>query len=688
MPGGDHGRRPFFAWRDAALLLFAALCGLLAVRAGVGSSRSLLLDFGPNDPGYVQGFRPEWERDGLTRFRWTGTLSTIALPFRLAGDGIVMRLRMRRHFIEPARVTLKVEGRTVSSFDIQADPRVPYRIVETVLPALEGRHPFVLSIESASANPRPLGVALDWMELDRSSVSAGGARFAPPLSMMLRAAAVAAVAFGALRLAGAAPLLAIVHAVLMILALAIGSARDPMAAERILREGTAVYAAVAAVAVGLCRWPRARRLLGIESPRVASALAGLVLVALAVRLLLLLHPQFFYPDVKVHGLFAWELARRGPMAFLRDFTTNQYRYSLGLQMENGHWYAFPYPPLFYALCWPAVALGRYRPEVAVAVVAAAVNSLEVFVIFGIARALRSPVALALGAAAAHPLLPIFIARLTLAYFPALVGHAVDAVVILYLVSKMTDLDRPGVVMRLAGLMGLAFLTYTQSLLNFAVLLGLFVILQVSVDRSRPVLRAMTGLALASALGLALASVFYGRYVPVFLDMRRGVPMPEEHVLLEKIEQQQRSAAAQDEEVAKDETPDDPYAGPGVNPLRGLRKAGWRLWIFYGLFAPVVVAGVILLYLRSQGGLARFIAAWALTYLVLNLASGGLPGPNLVRYNKDMEVVAPLACIALAAIGAWLWSRARPLAVVYALSYLSFGTLRAWRYLTEKFFLER
>jgi hypothetical protein len=126
----------------------------------------------------------------------------------------------------------------------------------------------------------------------------------------------------------------------------------------------------------------------------------------------------------------------------------------------------------------------------------------------------------------------------------------------------------------------------------------------------------------------------------------------------------------------------------VNPIRGLRKAGWRLWIFYGLFAPVVVAGIVLLYARSEGAIARFVGAWALTYLVLNLASGGLPGPNLVRYNKDMEIVAPLCCIALAAVGVWLWSRARPFAVAYGLSYLAFGTMRAWRYLTEKFVLER
>jgi hypothetical protein len=684
VPGGEPRRsRP--AWLEAAAAILAALVACGAVSLGTRLAHTALLDFGPNDAGYVHGFRPDWERDGLTRFRWTGISSTVTLPFRVAGEGHRLRLRLRRHFVEPARVTFKVEGRSVAAFEVQADTKVPYRIVDVPLPRLDGRHPFVLAIEAPSDNPRPLGLALDWLELTRAS---NAARFLPPPSLLARASLLGLMAFLVSRLAGAPLAISLVHSLLISLSLFLGALRDPMATERILREGTPVYVFVAILVALLMRWRRCRAALGVESPAVSGVLATLTLVALGVRLTLLLHPQFYYPDVKVHGLFAWELARHGLLAFLRDFTVNQYRYSLGLQMENGHWYAFPYPPLFYALCWPVVSLAGYRPDVAVAVVAAAINSLEALVIFGIGRALlKDAAALALAAAAAHPLLPIFIARLTLAYFPALVGHAVDAVVILYLVSRLERLDRPGVVLKLGGLMGLAFLTYTQSLLNFAVLVGLFLALELLLDRNREAMRRLAGLALASALGLALASVFYGRYVPIFIDMRRGVPMPEEQVLLDKIAQQQKSAAAQDAAPA-DAAPDDPYAGPGVDPIRGLRKAGWRLWIFYGLFAPVVVAGILLLYARSEGPWARFVAAWALTYLVLNLASGGLPGPNLVRYNKDMEVVAPLCCVALAAVGLWLWSRARPLGALYGVSYLGFGAFRAWRYLTEKFVLER
>ena len=83
-----------------------------------------------------------------------------------------------------------------------------------------------------------------------------------------------------------------------------------------------------------------------------------------------------------------------------------------------------------------------------------------------------------------------------------------------------------------------------------------------------------------------------------------------------------------------------------------------------------------------------MAAWAAVYVVLNFASGSLPGPNLVRYNKDLEIVAPLFCVALAFVGEALWRRSRALAVAFACAYAIFGAARAAGYLTSKFILER
>jgi len=287
-------------------------------------------------------------------------------------------------------------------------------------------------------------------------------------------------------------------------------------------------------------------------------------------------------------------------------------------------------------------------------------------------------------------LPLFIARLSLAYFPALVGHGVDALVILYLVAHLDRLAQRRVLLALGALLASALLTYTQSLLNFAVLLSLFLGLQIAFDRTAEGRRRQLGLAAAGVLGATLSlALFYGRYVPILFDMRRGVPMAEEQVLLDKQEQQARQAALSGQELPAPEQDDDPYTGPRTDVWRGLRKAGWRLYVFYGAFAPVVVAGVLLAWRRTpRRDAARFVAAWALTYLVLNLASGGLPGPNLVRYNKDLEVVAPLCCLGLASVGAWLWLRSRAAALAYGAAFWIFGLLRARSYFLEKLFLER
>jgi hypothetical protein len=199
-------------------------------------------------------------------------------------------------------------------------------------------------------------------------------------------------------------------------------------------------------------------------------------------------------------------------------------------------------------------------------------------------------------------------------------------------------------------------------------------------------RAMAGLVLATGLGgLVALALFYGRYVPIFIDMQRGVPMAEETILLDKLAQ----APVAPDEVVVEEEPDDPYAGPEFAPIRVIRKGAWRMYIFYAWFAPVIGAGIVLLVRRQEErSTGAFVAAWAASYLVLNFASGSLPGPNLVRYNKDLEIVAPLFCVALAVFADVLWSRSRPLAVLFAAGFAVFGGLRAAAYLTTKFVLER
>jgi hypothetical protein len=670
------------------LLLLTALLasGWLSTSLALRHARPALMNLGPNDAEYVEGFREDWERDRLTRFHWTTLSAAVRLPVHAQGSGHLLRMRVRRHFLEPARITLKVEGRTAATFDIVADTRVPYRVLEIPLPTLDGRAPFRLEILASSINPRPLGVAIDWLEIKRSSVNGS---FYLNRNFSLFQALLIAAAYLLPRWAGSTRAVSAIHAGLVLGSIAVGTAWDVLAAERILRLGTAAYIGTGLLALALVSWSRARKGLDIDTDaphgrEAAGVLVVIVLCAIAFRLALLLHPQFYYPDVRVHALFAWQLARQGLVRFLEEFTANQFRYSLGLQFENGHWYAFPYPPVFYILTWPFIRLAQFRPEVAVSLLGAVVNSLEALVVFGIARRLGRHTVVALVAAGAVPLLPIFIVRLGLAYFPALVGHAVDAVLILYLLSRLSSLDRWRTRFVLTALIAAALLTYTQSLLNLAILLPLFLLFDVVGDGSAEGRRRQVGLVVAGVAGAVLAlGLFYGRYLPTFLDMQKGIAMPEERIVLEKFARQPVIA----EETVPEE-PDDPFAGPTVDPVRGLRKAGWRLYVFYAWFGPVIAAGIVLLWRGLGGPAARVVAAWALTYVLLNLASGGLPGPNLVRYNKDLEIVAPLFCVALAVVGSWVWERSRLLAAALGGTYTLFTVHRAVRALVERFVLER
>lgn len=671
---------PVRARAIAALAVVAASLLLPVLAAPL--TRPPVVNLGPNDQDYVRGFREDWERDGKTRFRWTTLASTIRLPVGLEGSGHVARLRVRRHLIEPATVTASIDGSFFGRFEIAADPNTPYRTIQLPLPDLDGGRMLSIDLHTVSTNPRPLGMAVDWIEV----VPARGSAVHLPASTRVLLLALALTTFLALLLAGAGSLASAAGGIACAVASVVGLTADVVAFERVLREGWLAYVMTAVVATAVMRWPRARRAIGGPGDGVAAVLVGLVLAALAVRLAMLLHPGFYYPDVRVHALFAWQLARRGLVDFLRDFTANQYRYSLGLQFESGHWYAFPYPPAFYLMTWPLTAWARFRPEVAVSLVGAVANSLEVITVFAIARRLRRSVLTSAAAAGCVVLLPIFIVRLSLAYFPALVGHSIDALVVWYLLTRVRDFARPRVVATFGALLAAALLTYTQAVLNFAVVIPAFLLVEWIARRSwRPVV----GIAAASVLGVVLSlALFYGRYVPIVFDMARGIPMPEEQILVEKQERERATRAAAAVEEHAERTPDDPYAGPGFDPVRGLQKAAWRMYVFYGFFGLAVVAGVGLLSAQLQGTERRFALTWATTYVILNLLSGGLPGPNLVRYNKDHEIVAPLFCVALVTLGAWLSKKSRLLAALYVAAFAWMAIAKGWTAFAQRLVFER
>lgn len=640
--------------RDALLGLALAALGALLPALALRSARSVFLDFGPNDADYIRGFRQDWERDGRTRFHWTSQAANVVLPLRVAGDGPTLRLRFRRHLIETANVKIAIEGRTAAAFEAQADPKVAYRTLELSLPALEGRHPFVLSIEAPSESPRPLGLALDWLEL----VVQPGTLLSYSNSLLFRFAAIVLAAFALPRLGGAGKLAAASHALILALLASALAALDPLAFERVAHEGMVAYLTVGALALLITLRPISV-FLGLPEGRSvwSGALVILVLTALAIRLALLLHPRFYYPDVRIHSLFALGLARRGAADLGARFIENQYRLSLGLQQVGDHWYPFPYPPGFYLLATPLISWFGLRAEVAVSLLAAVANSLETLLVFAIGRALALSWGASFASSALVPLLPLFVVRLSLGYFPSLAGHLLDAFVVLVVLRLASSWSTHRTSAKIAVVLGAALLIYVQSFLNFAVLLVLLAGLLLR-ERGRTAVRPLLGLLTAGLLAGTLSFVlFYARYVPVLDAMRERRPIPEESIMLNRLAAEDRARQAVGEEVSVEEA--DPFSGSDFSPLRGLRKAGWRLFVFYGWAAPVLFVCVVLLVRFAPPEHRNFVVAWALSYVALNVLSGSLPGPNLFRYNKDLEFVAPLACLSLGAMATRVWNRTGP-----------------------------
>jgi hypothetical protein len=655
----------------------------VALQLAVASSSRLFLQLGPNETDYLRGFRPggwEGDRESETRFHWTTQTSSIQLPARVVGEGFVLRARVRRHLLEPAQITLHSEGTIVHSFSIVADTKIAYLILEVPLPRLGGRLPFELEIDSASADPRPLGIAIDWIALE----GRGPGHVLPLPGLLALFGLLIACACAIPRAAGLSLRLSLAHAATIALIGIWGASADFIAFDRILRDGIVAYVFAGVVSLLLVI---ALRRSGVPAPT-AGVLTMLVLVALALRLALLLHPHFFYPDVKSHGLVSYVLSKEGLRTFLERYAQTQFRFSLGLQFQSGHWYTFPYAPGLYVLGWPLISLLHMRPEVSVSVLAAVFNSVGLVVTFVLARHLLRSDQGGLIAAIAHIALPLYLVRLTMAYFPAVCGHVVDAAAFAFLALR---LRRPLCRVEcfiLAALLTLSLLMYSQAIVNIGLLAALYLGVDFWMSRGAEDRRRQLALALTVtlALGGALA-LFYSRYVPIFAGMRHGVPMEEERILLEKQRVEREYAESRGESLPPGEEAD-PYSGPGFGPLRGLHRVAARLVIFYGPFALTILWGLGALMVQQAGTERRYLAAWASLFFAICFLAGALPAPNFLRYSKDLEASAPLFLAAFAWATLAIARRSRALAIVHVAAFVVMGLWRGiamWRSTFEPMF---
>ena len=217
---------------------------------------------------------------------------------------------MRRHLIEPAEVIVFAGSREVGRTTIQAD--TARSLSHPVLPRSRGCRR-VLSRSPSSRRPPTRGrSASRWTGSRSRAGRRSSRRHALWLALIGGDRVRRAAPCRRLARHGAVPWRRVRRGRHCGHGVGRGGRRSGSSSE-----GGPAYVAVAALVVLAARWRWLRRALRIEDDRTAGLLVTATLVALAVRLVLLLHPQFYYPDVKVHALFAWQLARHGPRAVPR-----------------------------------------------------------------------------------------------------------------------------------------------------------------------------------------------------------------------------------------------------------------------------------------------------------------------------------------------------------------------------------
>lgn len=615
--------------------------GVAAVMAGHRLAKSAVVDIGPTDEAYAQGFR-DMEREGSTYFRWSSVPSSaVWIPLRSCGPG-TLRLRLRRHFVDPATLSVSLGGIVLGQRSVTAREDHPYDVLEFPYSKMSCDNKAHVVLETIVGNRRPLGVALDWLEIRSPS-----GFLAAPDTMALGGALMGLSGL-ALLIAGGGPTLILGCGAALSALLASAFAANPVAAERILKGGFFGLILTLAVGAGVAQLTGVLKL----PVRQRVALTSVVLFTLLSRVAFL-HPGSFYPDYRVHALVQETLNRLGISTFLDHLFEIQYARSLGLQQIAGNWYPFPYPPGSYVLTGGAETLFGLTPLDASLITAAVLAALIPLLTMALSLALGFGAEAGLAAAFYVSLQPLLVRRMALGYFPGLAGQFADGIALLLFVDlvrasrwhwrQMTSLT--------AALVA-AFLVYTQSIANFGLLIAGVLFLELmrpSPGGRKASLRAAVagGLALIAATGL-----FYFRYAPVFENAAQHRPQPESHVL-DRLEELRATPGA-DREIVEADDLNDPWSGTTLNPARGVGRLASRLWRFNGPFVFAVVIGGWMLLRRSDPLVRNLLLSWGGVSLWISLLAAGLPSPNGFQHLKDLEFVSPLIALGVGVLTLRLW----------------------------------
>jgi hypothetical protein len=285
----------------------------------------------------------------------------------------------------------------------------------------------------------------------------------------------------------------------------------------------------------------------------------------------------------------------------------------------GRSYAFPYTPAFH-LPFLLLPLDYDARITEMKLLAAAVSVVPLVLVWALARRLDAST---LGALLML-LIPTYVSRLSFAFLPALLGHAVDMAFLYWLAGRLDDIPRE----KRAFATGVLFvcacqLAYVSGVINISLLVGVLALFA-ALEPRRSLRRGVAILAMGLLGSLVSVALYYRDFLPMLTDVLGRLA----------------GAAA---------------AAPRYPVQPFLAVAAGRTHDFFdGVYPVLAFFGLGLLLVRGRG--RSLLAAWAATYLLLLLGRAKLP--DLFLHGHETLLVTPLVCLAAGEALARLWRMGR------------------------------
>ncbi len=484
--------------RGLAGWALGALALLVTLAASFGlPSRRVLLNFGPGDSPFVRGFEANSDVENKVGWHWTTYDAAIGLPFTAAGADVDMTLRYARMFGEEAVVDVSVGGAPMETFRARGG-----EVRDTTLSAAAFTGPTTVFIKVDSHERRNMGLRLDRLTLD---VRSGASLRLQPVAA-LRPALVALLLFAGLWLLGASPLAAGVLTLLAASGFTARASEDLFGAWRQTQYApTMLVISFLVLRLGRYLLERFVRMGRTEAGWLASA----AFFTMFLRLTLVSHPDFYYPDLLTHARVVEAIRLEGPGFFLDPAEALNAQRAWTKPVLGGV-SSLPYAVLFhtpFAILSAVFALSLDQIEGALKAVSSLISVLPIL----LAGALATRLSLPPLAAIALCVIPTYTSRLSFALLPALFGHVFDLIVLLALATIMVGerLESNRSTVWLFGCLLLGHLAYTSSVVNEGLLMAVLVIL--SLFQGRGALESAGRLVLAEAFAGLLAFLLYYRH---------------------------------------------------------------------------------------------------------------------------------------------------------------------------------